>query len=631
MLPLKKSLSAPALVYLVYQKMSLSNVLPETVRRRGSMTKLFLVFLTFFFFTYISLLFSRYAIKGTDLGFISASNPLTRIKNPDSSFSLNNELRVVEEGEEDDVGGRRSRRVSSSVRDFVGYESLSILMPAWEVLLIVSSEAPPLLKAPVGGGDGGGLYCLFSNNVTSEARYAGVLPFTYRTTFKCEMPKSTYRRRPYIQPVLTENPVVVAQSSSVQESQANKMELIRNTFFVYESLSTENDVILFVKGVNHRQGINRKPDEFRCVFEDGQKTTVKTAVTSSVQEVFRCHHPDLTAFGPNTNTNTNIKVSLEIVTEKRAVPSVALYAPHTTTTAPARRTIATQEPKKLLCACTMVYNVAKYLREWVTYYSKLGVEKFILYDNDSDDNLTEIVSELNREGFNVTTLLWLWPKTQEAGFSHNAVFSNDTCRWMMYMDVDEFVFAPSWINESQPSDQLLRSLYLNEKSPYVGQVSFRCNDFGPSDQLTHPVEGVTQGYTCYRWVAQQRHKSIVLLDAVDDSLVNVVHHFGLKRGFRTEQMGPESGVVNHYKYQAWPEFKAKFRRRVSAYVVDWRESLNPKSKDRTPGLGFEPVEPKGWPKMFCDIRDDQLKLLTRKWFGIGTETGSKMVWQQRRR
>ena len=96
-------------------------------------------------------------------------------------------------------------------------------------------------------------------------------------------------------------------------------------------------------------------------------------------------------------------------------------------------------------------------------------------------------------------------------------------------------------------------------------------------------------------------------------------------------MGPESAVVNHYKYQAWPEFKAKFRRRVSAYVVDWRESLNPKSKDRTPGLGFEPVEPNGWPKMFCDIRDDRLKLLSRKWFGIRTGTGSKMVWQQRRR
>ncbi|KAK2660899.1 hypothetical protein Ddye_007432 [Dipteronia dyeriana] len=618
MLPLKKSSSAPALVYLVYQKMSLSNVLPETVRRRGSTTKLFLVFLTLFFFTYISLLFSRYAIQGTDLRFLSASNSMTRIKKPDSSFSLNKELR-------DDGGGHRSRRrVSSSVRDFVGYESVSILMPAWEVLLIVSPEAPPLLKAPVGGGDGdggGGLYCLFSNNATSVARYAGVLQFTNRTTFKCEMPKNTRRRRPYIQPVLTENPAAV-----VVQSQANKTELIRNTFFVYESLSTENDVILFVKGVNHRQGINRKPDEFRCVFEDGKKTTVKTAVTSSVQEVFRCHHPDLTAFGPNTNTN--IKVSLEIATENRAVPSVALYAPTTTTTkAPARRTIANQEPKKLLCACTMVYNVAKYLREWVTYYSKLGVEKFILYDNDSDDNLTEIVNELNRDGFNVETLLWLWTKTQEAGFSHNAVLSNYTCRWMMYMDVDEFVFAPSWVNASQPSDQLLRSLYLNEKSLYVGQVSFRCNDFGPSDQLTHPVEGVTQGYTCHRWVAQQRHKSIVLLDAVDDSLVNVVHHFGLKRGFIWKQIGPESAVVNHYKYQAWPEFKAKFRRRVSAYVVDWSETLNPKSKDRTPGLGFEPVEPNGWPKMFCDIRDDRLKLLTRKWFGIG----SKMVWQQRRR
>ncbi|KAL5847998.1 hypothetical protein ACOSQ3_011522 [Xanthoceras sorbifolium] len=622
---MKKSSSAPKILYLVYQKMSLSNVLPETVRRRGPTTKVFFVFLTLFFFTFFSLLFSRFAIQGTDLGFLPA-NPVTRIKSPDSSF--NKALRVVEEEEEkeENGGGGRSRRVASSVREFVGYETVSVLMPAWEVLVIVSPEAPTLLKASVGGDGGGRIYCLFSNNRTSEARFAGVLPFTDRTAFKCEMPMSTRRRQPFFQPVLIENPAVV--SSSVQESPAKKAELIRFNHLVYESLSTANDVVLFVKGVNNRQGINWPPDQFRCVFDletSGKKHTVKTAVTSSVQEVFRCPHPDLTAFGPST-TNPNIKVSLEIVTEKRAVPSVAYYF----TTSPATtRMIANQEPKKLLCACTMVYNVAKYLREWVTYYSKIGVERFILYDNDSDDNLTEVVNDLNRDGFNVTTLLWLWPKTQEAGFSHNAVFSNDTCRWMMYLDVDEFVFAPSWIDAPQPSHRMLRSLFFHKSpsSAVVGQVSFRCNDFGPSDQENHPSEGVTQGYTCHRWVAQQRHKSIVLLDAVDDSLVNVVHHFGLKKGYRWKHLGVESAVVNHYKYQAWSEFKAKFRRRVSAYVVDWTESVNPKSKDRTPGLGFEPIEPKGWSKMFCDIRDHRLKSLTKKWFATGNGTKSKMVWQ----
>lgn len=92
-------------------------------------------------------------------------------------------------------------------------------------------------------------------------------------------------------------------------------------------------------------------------------------------------------------------------------------------------------------------------------------------------------------------------------------------------------------------------------------------------------------------------------------------------------MSLENAVVNHYKYQAWPEFRTKFRRRVSAYVVDWKETVNPTSKDRTPGLGFQPIEPEGWSEMFCEIRDERLKMFTQRWFGSLTPNGFKMVWE----
>ncbi|KAF2310231.1 hypothetical protein GH714_007328 [Hevea brasiliensis] len=262
----------------------------------------------------------------------------------------------------------------------------------------------------------------------------------------------------------------------------------------------------------------------------------------------------------------------------------------------------------------MVYNVGKFLREWIMYHSKIGVEKFILYDNDSDDDLYSVVEDLNEEGYNVETLLWLWPKTQEAGFSHAALHAKDSCKWMIYIDVDEFVFAPSWDSSSEPTDQMLKSLLPSLSSSHmIGEISILCNEFGPSNQRSNPAEGVTQGYTCRRRV-ENRHKSIVLLEAIDDSLLNVIHHFSLKKSYRMKHLSLEAAVVNHYKYQAWEEFKAKFRRRVSAYVVDWMSGLNPLSKDRTPGLGYEAVEPPGWENKFCEVRDDRLKMLTERWF-----------------
>jgi hypothetical protein len=113
----------------------------------------------------------------------------------------------------------------------------------------------------------------------------------------------------------------------------------------------------------------------------------------------------------------------------------------------------------------------------------------------------------------------------------------------------------------------------------------------------------------------ERRKSFVRLEAVDESLVNSIHTFMLKPGF---QAGWNTRVrVNHYKYQAWEEFKVKFHRRASTYTTDWTDKVALGSNDRTPGLGFEAVEPTGWPHKFCDMNDTLLRDVTKRWFGVG--------------
>ncbi|XP_059637632.1 glycosyltransferase family 92 protein Os08g0121900 [Cornus florida] len=498
----------------------------------------------------------------------------------------------------------QSSRHVSSVPDTIS--SVSILFPGWDVLVVVSPETP--LPSGTGVDD---YRCVFQNNDTSPARPGRRVTFN-RRTFKCELPRRVRRLRPYLQPILTRS----AEFPPERVSPAPQLHWWN--FLVYESLSTENDVILFAKGLNNRQGVNRTPTDLRCVFGDDG---VSTAVTTSIQEVFRCKRPEPTAVPSSSGTDENerIKISLEISEgEKRVLPSLAYHAP--------RRKLASQQPKSLICACTMVYNVAKFLREWVVYHSKIGVEKFILYDNDSDDDLEKVVEEMVREGYNVSTLFWIWPKTQEAGFSHCAIYAKDSCTWMMYIDVDEFVYSPLWLNSSQPSNQML-SYLLPVWNPDIGQVMMNCYEFGPSNQNSHPVLGVTQGYNC-RKLGENRHKSIVLLEAIDDSLLNVIHHFQLKQGYRSKKFGTHKVAVNHYKYQAWPEFKAKFRRRVSAYVVDWTRSVNLMSKDRAPGLGSAPVEPQGWPQKFCEVYDDRLKDMSRRWFGFESPSGHQMAWQR---
>lgn len=466
-------------------------------------------------------------------------------------------------------------------------DTASVLLQDWQVLVFQfypSLEASPRFS------------CLFRDNSVTPARAT-----SFSNAFVCPLPRRLRLRRPFYSPLL------VTSTNPVTKPYINTFPLMQRwNWIVYESLSTAKDVVVFAKGVNTKIDMNRPARDLTCLFytSDSRAPFYTTAVTSSSHEVFRCHHPDLNAIPESTN---QIFVSLRIGNSDNSsepLPSVAIYTP------PSQQAPLHQKTK--ICACTMVYNSAKFLPEWVRYHSAIGVEKFFLYDNGSDDRLNLTVNRLQSNWFNISTRFWPWPKSQEAAFSHCAAINRDMCEWMTFIDVDEFVYLPSWSNSSRPSRSMLGSLLPVQ--PTVGQVSIGCYEFSPSGHRYHPRNGVIQGYTCRRR-AEERHKSLVRLDAVDRSLVNSVHHFRLRDGYEWKKAS--WARVNHYKYQAWDEFKVKFRRRASAFVPDWMDRVNPASKDRTPGLGFEPVEPTGWAWKFCEVNDTHLRDLTRKWFRRG--------------
>ncbi|OAY67447.1 UPF0392 protein [Ananas comosus] len=488
----------------------------------------------------------------------------------------------------------------------------AVLLPDWEALLLL----PPSSAAAAEP-----LSCVFDNGATSPARLGGGGGGSAAAAFaSCVLPLSVRRLRPFYSPRL-----IGSSDAPIPRSEGSdrSAEMIRWSPLVYDAISTPDDIVVFAKGVNTRQGANRPAADLLCVFSDSggassSAVVAAVAATSSAQEVFRCPHPPPEAL--SRTFSSPLRISLAIAPDfSPAIPSVANYHPPRV---PPRGELG-NTPRSLICACTMVYNAAKFLREWVAYHAAVGVDRFYVYDNASDDDLVPAVDRLVSEGFNVSARYWPWPKAQEAGFSHCAAVSRAECEWMAFIDVDEFVFSPNWAGSARPARSMLGSVV--SVPPSVGQVSIDCHVFGPSGQTAHPKGGVTQGYTC-RQLAEERHKSFIRLDAVDRSLVNSVHHFGLKEGFRTVKA--RSVRVNHYKYQVWDEFKLKFRRRASTYVADWTNTVNAGSRDRTPGLGFEAVEPAGWSQKFCEVNDTRLKDTNQKWFGaVGPSGEYRMAWE----
>lgn len=484
----------------------------------------------------------------------------------------------------------------------------SVLFLDWDVFVLL-----PLNLTP---GDRTHLTCLFSNGATSPANYTDKMLSSRRHGFLCKMPRSVQRlRRPFYTPRLIQSH---SGSGPVAFGSDRATEMMRWTRLAYESYSTVDDVIVFAKGLNRNQGKDRPAADIACVFTVNGVVAAATAATSSSQEVFRCPHP----VNIKSTRDDDVRVSIEVA-EGSPIPSLAAYLP------PPAAAHGTEDKRKALtCACTMVYNAAKFLREWVSYHAAIGVDRFVLYDNGSDDDLKAVLARLAGEGYDVSSVFWPWQKAQEAGFSHCAAAQANACTWMAFFDVDEFLYSPSWADAERPSKSMVGSVIGEDAdAERVGQVEFTCADFGPSGQRGHPREGVTQGYTCrLRGNGKlQRHKSIVRLEAVGPSLRNWVHHFEVGPGWGTRKVRG-GAVVNHYKYQAWSEFRSKFRRRVSAYVADWRERRNVRSRDRTPGLGFSgEEEPEWWARRRCEVRDVGLKEVVRRGFG---GANGRFAWEE---
>ncbi|KAG8384919.1 hypothetical protein BUALT_Bualt04G0168200 [Buddleja alternifolia] len=369
----------------------------------------------------------------------------------------------------------------------------------------------------------------------------------------------------------------------------------------YDALiDRDNSTIVFVKGLNLRSGRAADPSKFKCLYGwdlTKPKFVIGADVVSVAQEIVRCRTPlsvlnnSPQRFGLGS-FNDSIKVSVRMV-GRRALNSVARVK-HQLAPKPLSR-----DKQHEMCVCTMLRNQARFLPEWIMYHSQIGVDRWFIYDNNSDDDIEHVVESLVGANYNVTRHVWPWIKSQEAGFAHCALQARDSCDWVGFIDVDEFFHLPS--NLSLPG------IVRNQSGPIeVAELRVPCHSFGPSGLQKLPTKGVMVGYTC-RMAFPERHKSIVKPEALNSSLINVVHHFHLKSGFRHVNMNRSALVINHYKYQVWEVFKEKFYRRVATYVSDWQQERNVGSKDRAPGLGTKAVEPSNWSTRFCQVKDTRLR------------------------
>ena len=225
-----------------------------------------------------------------------------------------------------------------------------------------------------------------------------------------------------------------------------------------------------------------------------------------------------------------------------------------------------------LSVCAIMKNEAPYVREWIDYHRLLGVKRFYIYDNESTDNLKDVLSWYIKSGIVVYKY---FPGAAQQLPAYNECLQNyrNETRWMAFIDADEFIV---------PVKKKTITSFLKdyEKYPGVG-INWIC--FDSNGHETKPDGGVLENYTrVHRDDGDpgNHHIKSIVQTAFVKEMINP--HFATYYGDRmavtenkeeiiekpnnqlarafTDVVSVNKIRINHYFSKSMEEYKAKLER-----------------------------------------------------------------------
>ncbi len=98
--------------------------------------------------------------------------------------------------------------------------------------------------------------------------------------------------------------------------------------------------------------------------------------------------------------------------------------------------------KNYLSATCIIKNEAEYMPEWLEYHLLVGFEKFYVYDNESTDNIKQILQPYIDSGI-VEYTYWPGVAMQMPAYRDCIEKHKDETFWLAVIDIDEFIVADS--------------------------------------------------------------------------------------------------------------------------------------------------------------------------------------------
>jgi hypothetical protein len=228
-----------------------------------------------------------------------------------------------------------------------------------------------------------------------------------------------------------------------------------------------------------------------------------------------------------------------------------------------------------LAVAAIMKNEGPYLKEWIEYHKMVGVEKFFLYDNESNDNTKEILEPYIRED---VVEYFYFPGI---GVSNQIRAYNDAVRrvrnrvkWLAVIDLDEFIVPVADAKIIDVVNDLQDRLWRKERKKLFG-LAVRWVQYGYGGHYTKPNGLVIENFR-KNGGAVLHTKSIINPRAAFYTAPLAVHTplyldlgFGHTESGEKEpwkaQISIDTIRVNHYFTKSYEEFGKKILRNKSGF------------------------------------------------------------------
>ena len=220
-------------------------------------------------------------------------------------------------------------------------------------------------------------------------------------------------------------------------------------------------------------------------------------------------------------------------------------------------------PKYYLSVCAIAKNEGPYMKEWIEWHMKQGVEKFYIYDNESTDCTKEVLAPFIEQGV-VDYTYFPGQKQQLPAYDHCFEQHRLESRWIAVIDLDEFIVPvkdatiPEFLRRMEKFSVVeINWLVYGSGGAQVKEPGGVMERFRKHSQHGHKLNTHVKSIVDPRRVCNMVgcHEATRISGDAADS-----HGERLVKGFRDRAPQQDVIKINHYAVKSHEEFLAKRQR-----------------------------------------------------------------------